>query len=819
MGVISTLVVALTATTSDFEKGLNNASKQLDRFAGRFEDIGSSMAIGITAPLAALAEESVRFAVEFDEGLEKMGATLGQTRGQLEQMRNSVLALAGATGQGPRELAQGLNAIETSGLRGQQALDVLRVSAKAATVGLGEMKNVSSTLTAAMNAYAPGTVDAAQATSVLLAAVREGRVTGDEFLSSIRGILPLASNLGVSLDQVAAAMAVMTRSGLDAGQASGALRSVMSGLEKPTSQAQEAMVEMGLTAKGLRDELQSKGLLEVLKTLSVGFKDNESALTRVFPNARALGGVLSLLGANAGQAEGVFKSLAGTTAQTLNKAFGEVASGPGFKFHQALSELQVLLIRIGDDILPRLLPLVQTFAAALELATGFVERLSPATQFWAIGLASTAAAIGPLILMFAAFYSALSTVAGGFALAWRVGSIFLFGFVNGATALVSGFNSIALALDAFVPILAAGLGAITGPGLIAFALFAGAAVLIGSKWNELRTDLGIIFDWIADQARDTFLGKIIDYLGRFSRYAADLLSAFGVSIKETVAPAWDGLVGGVSGAVAGAKTTLEGGLSSMLGSIKAFGENVRKAMGSAGGLGMAPSTSGPELGALPGFGKGDAGPKPPDPTLWVKFGDQVSSSGDHAIVALKELRATMVNATDSYNSQAKSLTSATAQSMGAMTAEFMKGKASLFDFVQGMIEAIGKLIAKILILRALTAVGLGGPFAAGFVGSMFADGGRPPMGKVSVVGERGPELFVPDTAGTVVPLDGRMGGSGSQVNIHQEVNISGMDLGSQEAARRLAVALKEQMRSGASEGLQLALQSAQTAQKSSGRAV
>jgi tape measure domain-containing protein len=37
------------------------------------------------------------------------------------------------------------------------------------------------------------------------------------------------------------------------------------------------------------------------------------------------------------------------------------------------------------------------------------------------------------------------------------------------------------------------------------------------------------------------------------------------------------------------------------------------------------------------------------------------------------------------------------------------------------------------------------------VGGFFADGGRPPMGKVSVVGERGPELFVPDSAGTVIP--------------------------------------------------------------------
>jgi len=42
------------------------------------------------------------------------------------------------------------------------------------------------------------------------------------------------------------------------------------------------------------------------------------------------------------------------------------------------------------------------------------------------------------------------------------------------------------------------------------------------------------------------------------------------------------------------------------------------------------------------------------------------------------------------------------------------------------------------------------------LGGFFADGGRPPMGKVSVVGERGPELFVPDSAGKIIP-NNRMG--------------------------------------------------------------
>jgi lambda family phage tail tape measure protein len=51
-------------------------------------------------------------------------------------------------------------------------------------------------------------------------------------------------------------------------------------------------------------------------------------------------------------------------------------------------------------------------------------------------------------------------------------------------------------------------------------------------------------------------------------------------------------------------------------------------------------------------------------------------------------------------------------------------------------------------------------------GGGYADGGDPPVGMASMVGERGPELFVPKTAGTIIPnhqLAGMMGG-GQTVN-------------------------------------------------------
>lgn len=65
--------------------------------------------------------------------------------------------------------------------------------------------------------------------------------------------------------------------------------------------------------------------------------------------------------------------------------------------------------------------------------------------------------------------------------------------------------------------------------------------------------------------------------------------------------------------------------------------------------------------------------------------------------------------------------------------------------------------------------GLGGLFSsstnfnngAGLLGGFFADGGEPPVNVPSIVGERGAELFVPRTAGTIIPnnqLSSMMGG-------------------------------------------------------------
>ncbi len=59
-----------------------------------------------------------------------------------------------------------------------------------------------------------------------------------------------------------------------------------------------------------------------------------------------------------------------------------------------------------------------------------------------------------------------------------------------------------------------------------------------------------------------------------------------------------------------------------------------------------------------------------------------------------------------------------------------------------------------------------------FPAGSFANGGRPPVGKASLVGERGPEMFVPSRSGTIIP-NSSLGGKSVTNNIVVNVDASG----------------------------------------------
>ena len=108
------------------------------------------------------------------------------------------------------------------------------------------------------------------------------------------------------------------------------------------------------------------------------------------------------------------------------------------------------------------------------------------------------------------------------------------------------------------------------------------------------------------------------------------------------------------------------------------------------------------------------------------------------------------------------------------------GKLSFKDLANSMIADFARIQAQ----RLLSSF-MGGGGGGGFFGSIgkifgFANGGMPPVGVPSIVGERGPELFVPQNAGKIIPNHKLGMGGQSIINNTTEVsyNIQAVDASS-----------------------------------------
>lgn len=106
------------------------------------------------------------------------------------------------------------------------------------------------------------------------------------------------------------------------------------------------------------------------------------------------------------------------------------------------------------------------------------------------------------------------------------------------------------------------------------------------------------------------------------------------------------------------------------------------------------------------------------------------------------------------------------------------GKFKFSDFARSIVADLAKMIAKALIFRAIS----------GFLGGMgiplpgLASGGKAEKGQPYIVGEKGPELFIPGNTGNVVP-NNKLGAMGASQPTQQPVvnnytynnNISAVD--------------------------------------------
>jgi TP901 family phage tail tape measure protein len=466
---------------------LNKVSTSLAQLGQRFRTFGYLSSVVVTAPMIMAGKAAFSMAKDYEFSIQKIVGLAGVAQESVNRWSEAILKMAPQVAQTPQALADALYFIASSGIKGAEALDVLQLSAKAASSGLGETKSVADYLTSALNAYRGTGLNAAYATDVLVAAVREGKAEATGFASAMGSVIPIASQIGVSLDQVAGGMAAITLTGSTAAQAATYLKGVFNVLLKGSEDrgaGAAALKTMGTSYNELRNILRSGpngviNLMQKLRDIQVSYGDTLAA--KVFPNIRAMTGYLSIAGKNFEYNTKLMERVTSASG-SLSVALAAVSNTIKFQLDSAVAKAQVSLITFGKTIAPTILNILNYLVQKLDQLTKWWGSLSEAQQRHKLTVLAVIAALGPLSLLTSALIYSISGLIKAVELlgeAWVimskrvvVGQMFskiaagFRGAVMGAEAVTGAFQGTAIAASRMAISISASIGSLLGFGVV-----------------------------------------------------------------------------------------------------------------------------------------------------------------------------------------------------------------------------------------------------------------------------------------------------------------------------------------------------------------
>lgn len=460
-------------------------------------NLGKKLTEGAVAGVAAIGAASTKMAIDFQDATTKLVTGAGESESALAGVRKGILAMAGSVGTGPEQLAKGMYMIESAGYHGAKGLDVLKAAAMGAKVGGADMETVANALTTAMTDYNIPTSRANAVTSALVATVAAGKMHMDDLGRALGMVMPKASALGVSFQDVNGALATMTASGMSARRASMNLANTVLSLGAPSHGAATALKEIGLSAQQVKDDLSSKGLAgtmalieeHVANTFPKGSVESVNALKKIMGGTVGYGTALALTGTHMAAFEANVKSV-GTalTGQTSTvQGFNLTQKDMKFQIDAAKASVSAIMIEIGSKLIP-----------VIEKVVGWLAKHKAVVLV-------LAAAIGGVMMVAMGMWIASLFAAGG-ALAFVMSPVTL--IIAGIALLVVGI-------------------------IYAYNHFAIFKRIVNDVWNWLKDAVVIVVDFVK-QHWDLLAGII---LGPVAFVVIEL------------AKHWKAIYNGVSGAI------------------------------------------------------------------------------------------------------------------------------------------------------------------------------------------------------------------------------------------------------------------------------
>jgi TP901 family phage tail tape measure protein len=445
------------AATGDNARGVQELGTQTKSATQILGDMKLELAAAGAAVYTAqrLLGDAATAAAQFGKGMAEVSTLLDDTSG-MAQLTEDVRALTREFGGQAPEQARALYQIISAGTSdAAKATEMLATANRLAIGGVTDVATAADGLTSIMNAYGGAAGGAAQVSDALFVAMKAGKTTVGELSSSIGQTAPIASQAGVSLEELLSAVSALTKGGVGTGEAMTQVRAAISSIIKPSAEAQELAGALGLSFDA--QALKAKGLAGFLDDVRKATGGNTEVMAQLFGSVEALGAVLSLTGAQSKDFNGILQSMQERAGAT-DDAFAKMADTPAFAAQRMKAAMADMQIALGNAV-TALTPVVESVTGAVNAFNNLPEPVKNTTA----AIAGVAIAAAPVALALTAVQKAVRLAVDGLA-GLRLASVAL---AAPATAAAAGVGAVGLAAAGATPAIG---GAAAAVGLLGRAL-------------------------------------------------------------------------------------------------------------------------------------------------------------------------------------------------------------------------------------------------------------------------------------------------------------------------------------------------------------
>lgn len=409
---------------------------------------------GVFAGGAALIGKSVWDFAGFDRQMNEVFTLLPGISGKaMGEMSEQVKTFAADFGVLPQQVVPALYQSLSAGVPADNVFAFIETAQKLARGGVTELETAVDGLSSVVNAYGSDILSAQQASDLMFTTVKLGKTTIADLSQSIFQVTPTAAGLGVTFQDVSAALAAMTLQGVPTSVATTQLRQVLVELGKDGSKTADVFSKM--TGKTFRQFIAEGGNLQgALQIIGKAADGSGLSISDMFGSVEAGSAALALTGPGAESFSNAL-TMMNDSAGATDAAFAQMNQGLSATMDRLRARFSVVMLNIGESIAPTLGVVGENVAKLLDL---FAKLPGPMQA-----VAVLTATIGAGLFAFA------RPIREGIALFKQLGGVFR-----------------ALSANPWVIVLA---------GLVL------VAVLIVKNWDKVKSTLSAVWSWMKSAGR------------------------------------------------------------------------------------------------------------------------------------------------------------------------------------------------------------------------------------------------------------------------------------------------------------------------------